>query len=407
MKIAFVGPFALQPKRTMAVRALPLARALVARGHEVQMWLPPWDHPQDAGKAWQDDGVQVHNVALPPRLPLADHALLTQRLLGGALRGQPDVVHCFKPKAYAGLCAWTLWQLKRLGAVSVRLVVDADDWEGPGGWNEIQDYTAAQKRFFAWQERWGLRHNDALTVASRTLESIAWSLGVPPDKVHYLPNGASPGVRPPEAQVERLREEYGLGDGPVALLYTRFFEYDVARGWAIMRGVLEQLPDVRWLVVGKGFFGEEERLLDLARREGLDGQLAYAGWVAPETLPAHFALADMAIYPFDDTLVNRCKCAVKLIDLLGAGVPVVADGVGQNSKYVEHEVSGLLVPPGATEAFVSAVLRLLGDPELARRLGRGASERIAEHYPWARLARVAEEAYGQATATSRKGRRQQ
>lgn len=394
MRIAFVGPFALQPKRTMAVRALPLAKALVARGHEVHVWLPPWDAPQDAGKEWQDGGVHVHNVALPARLPLAWHAVLTQRLVRGALGGQPDAVHCFKPKAYAGLSAWTLWQLKQLGAVRARLVVDADDWEGAGGWNELQRYTAAEKRFFAWQERWGLRHNDALTIASRALQSIAWSLGVPPAQVHYLPNGALPPSTADSAEVTRLREGYGLGEGPVALLYTRFFEYGVERGWAIMRGVLEQWPDLRWLVVGKGFFGEEEQLMELARSQGLAAQVTYAGWVPPEALAAHFALANAAIYPFDDTLVNRCKCAVKLIDLLGAGVAVVADGVGQNAEYIEHGVSGLLVTPGDTSAFVAAVVRLLRDVDLARQLGRGARERIREHYPWERLATIAEQAYG-------------
>jgi len=34
---------------------------------------------------------------------------------------------------------------------------------------------------------------------------------------------------------------------------------------------------------------------------------------------------------------------VKLIDLLSAGVPVVADAVGQNSEYIRHNETGLLV----------------------------------------------------------------
>jgi glycosyltransferase involved in cell wall biosynthesis len=282
--------------------------------------------------------------------------------------------------------------------VQTRLVVDADDWEGAGGWNELHDYTTAQKRFFAWQEWWGLAHNDAVTVASRALQSIVWSLGVGPEKVHYLPNGASPPITAPSAETDELRERYGLGEAPVALLYTRFFEYPVERGWAILRGVLKQLPHVRWLIVGQGLFGEEQRLAELAQNEGLATHVTLAGWVPAEDLPAYFALADVAIYPFDDTLVNRCKCAVKLIDLLAAGVPVVADGVGQNSECIEHGVSGLLVSPGDTPAFVSAVVHVLRDVDLARQLGRGAGERIREHYRWEKLATIAEEAYGHPAA---------
>ena len=387
MRIVFIGPFALQPKRTMAVRALPLAKGLAARGHQVLVVLPPWDSPQDAGREWEEGGVHICNLPLPAHVPLWEHVALTVRLVRAALRFQPDAVHCFKPKAYAGLAAWVLWQLKRLGRVSAKLVVDSDDWEGSGGWNELQPYPWWQKRFFAWQERWGLTHHDALTVASRALETIAWGLGVPPGKVHYLPNGGQSREGAVSADVvEELRQQYGLGNNPVALLYTRFFEYRVERAAAILQGVLKLEPQTRWLIVGKGFFGEEEQLLDIIRTLGIAERVVYAGWVQPEKLANYLSLARVAIYPFDDTLINRCKCAVKLIDLLTAGVPVVADRVGQNTEYIEHGVSGLLVATGDTEAFVAAVVRLLREPALAEQVGAAARQRMRTEFPWQKLA---------------------
>jgi len=394
MKIVFVGPFALQPKRTMAVRALPLAKALAARGHEVLMLLPPWDSPADAGKEWEEEGVHIRNVTLPAPVPLCQHLWLTWRLLRAALACRPDVVHCFKPKAYAGLAAWAIWHIKRLSGIPTQLVVDSDDWEGAGGWNDLERYSLWQKRFFAWQEQWGLRHNDALTVASRALETLAWSLGVPSERVHYLPNGWWPQEADPSPEaVAALREAYGLGNAPVALLYTRFFEYQVERAVAIMKGVLAEVPEVRWLVIGKGLFGEEERLLAFAAQQGIAQSVVYGGWVPVQQLPAHLAVAQVAIYPFDDTLINRTKCAVKLIDLLAAGVPVVADRVGQNGEYIEAGESGLLIPPGDTSAFVGAVVRLLRDPALAMRLGKAAQRRVRTQFAWQELARQAEIAY--------------
>ena len=71
----------------------------------------------------------------------------------------------------------------------MRLVVDTDDWEGPGGWNTLGNYTPAQRLIFTWQERWGLTHADVVTVASQALQTITWSLGVIPDRVFYIPNG--------------------------------------------------------------------------------------------------------------------------------------------------------------------------------------------------------------------------
>ena len=395
MRIAFVGPFAMQPKRTMAVRALPMAKALAARGHQMLVLVPPWDHPQDTGKEWVTGNVRVCNVHLPVRLPLLQHLLLTWRLLRVILRNHPDVIHCFKPKSYAGLTAWAVWQLRRLGLVRARLVVDADDWEGVGGWNELERYSWLQKRFFAWQERWGLTHCDALTVASRALETIAWSLGAPPSRTHYVPNGwwAEERAPPPTDQVAELRRKHGISTGPVALLYTRFFEFGLDRALAIMAGVVAEIPTVRWLVVGKGLFGEEERLLTLARERGFAERIVYVGWVPNRFRATSLAPPPAAIYPFDDTLINRTKCAAKLIDLLAEGLPVVADRVGQNSEYIEDGVSGLLVSPGDTKAFASAVVRLLREEEFALRLGTAAQKRIWHQYAWQTLVKDVDSAY--------------
>src|SRR5512140_391382 len=102
MRIVMIGPFGLRPKGTMKVRALPLARALVARGHAVRIVLPPWDYPQDAGCTTQDAGVEIENMTLPASVPGLFHINVTRQLAQRALNFQPEVIHCFKPKAYAG-----------------------------------------------------------------------------------------------------------------------------------------------------------------------------------------------------------------------------------------------------------------------------------------------------------------
>jgi glycosyltransferase involved in cell wall biosynthesis len=399
MRIAMIGPFGLRPKGTMAARALPLAQALAARGHAVTLILPPWNWPEDAGRTWEEGGVLIQNVALPPRLPLAGHALLTARLVRRALAWQPDVIHCFKPKAYAGLAAWTIYGLRRLGRTQARLVVDSDDWEGRGGWNEVEAYSGAQKRFFAWQERWGLTHCDAVTVASRALETLAWSLGVPPDRLFYVPNGFSAGAgdegRLGQASGQRAREALGLGDGPVLLLYTRFVEFRPDRPIQVLKRVVAAVPTARLLVVGQGLRGEEAHLLQAAQAAGVQDHVIYAGWLTGKALAAAFAAADLALYPYDDTLLNRTKCSAKLIDLMAAGVPVIADAVGQNVEYIVSGQSGVLVPPGDIEAMAAAAVELLcAPPNVRAALGQAAAQRVRRVFAWERLALEVERAYG-------------
>ncbi len=384
MRLVFVGPFGMRPRGTMAVRALPLAKALVRRGHRVTMLLPPWQNPEDAGRTWEEEGVRIENLKLPRGLPGYFHLRLTAALVHRTRALRPDVVHLFKPKAYAGLTHFALAHLPR----PPRLVVDSDDWEGRGGWNALAPYPAPLRAFFAWQERWGMRHADALTVASRALQTLAWAQGVAPERLHYLPNGVawSGPVVVPAAHAR-----------PTLLLYTRFFEFDLARLWRILAAVKAALPDLQLRLVGRGLFGEEARLREMARRAGWriapDGDLVDLGWVEPARLPEAFAQADVALYPFDDTLVNRTKCPVKLLDLLAAGMPVVAEAVGEIREMIRTGESGLLVPPGDEAAFAEALLALLRDAPRRRALGRAAAEDVRRRFTWDRLAATAERAY--------------
>src|SRR5690349_12584 len=117
MRVAMIGPFGLKPKGTMAVRALPLAKSLTRRGHEVALFLPPWSHPQDAGKAWVDDQVRIDNTTISPRV------LIPLRLLQHTRAFHPDVIHIFKPKSYAGLTQWLSWQSRRVGGTNARIIL--------------------------------------------------------------------------------------------------------------------------------------------------------------------------------------------------------------------------------------------------------------------------------------------
>ena len=60
------------------------------------------------------------------------------------------------------------------------------------------------------------------------------------------------------------------------------------------------------------------------------------------------------------------------------GLPVVATRVGGVPEVVKDGETGLLVPPRDPEAMAVAILRLGGDPDLRKQMGRAARKRIAE-----------------------------
>lgn len=395
-------------KGTTRGRALPLARALARRGHTVALFIPPYDSPEDSGRRWQDGHcevgtVDVINIALPWRTPNGFgpagqdrerpfgfafwHLRLAARLLRAVLNWGPDVVHIFKPKGPSGLVGMILWMARQLKLLSSKLIiVDSDDWEGPGGWNDDPraGYSPLRRRFFAWQERYGLSHAHAWTVAGECLRERAIGFGAAPERVFVLPNGVS---------------DWGLGIGywhtqsPIPnrrslLLYTRFAGVRVPDVVAIWRRVAEMAPEARLTVVGHGLAGEEAELA------GLPG-VEVAGWIGPEGLPALFAGVALALVPWADTPANRARSSVKVRELMAAGLPVVAYAVGELPALLAD--TGVLVPPGDDQAFAAAVVALLNDPDRAAQLGAAARERARAEFNWNRLAEIALAAYNAAS----------
>lgn len=403
LKIAFIAPFGLLTKGTAGARILPLAQSLAERGHRVRVIVPPWDDPPGSAnlsltkpRLEQNGDIEILTLPLRPP-PLV--ASLPVRMAWAALEFQADIIHVFKPKAYSGLAALLLALRGR------PFVLDTDDWEGPGGWNDRNPYSAIQKRLFAWQERDLPRRASAVTVASRTLESQMWGFGVKPEQVCYLPNGVShqkytnwngPQV---EESAAKWRKQLDLADKTVLLAYTRFAEFKPERLLSLLRNILAHLPQeeaakVRLLVIGGGFFKEEQDFKDKAAPYGVAEKLVITGQVEWEDLPGLLRVGDLALYPFDDNLINRARCSVKFLELMLAERPVVAEAVGELREYLQGNTGGRIVPPDDEVAFTAATLALLQKSQAQRReIGQQGAAHLWQAYNWTKLSERVEKLY--------------
>lgn len=398
MKVAVLAPFAFAPKATTAARAFPLAAALAERGHAVTLLVPPYDNPAESGQEYLRDGVRVisvHSGAHSARNVFA----VAARLVRAARALQPDVVHAFKPVGYAALAA--IW-LARTGGPP--LVVDTDDWEGTGGWNDVNDYPALWRRFFDYQERWLLTHARAVTVASRTLQTQAWGYGARPERVVYVPNCPTARFRdfqtPPAEAVRAARSRLDVPEGAPLAMYAGFVNRNDVLDMAVRAIVAarRQAPDAMLAIVGDGTGLAAVRAE--AERLGLNDCVRFPGWVQAADMPAMLAAADVAVYPYRDTLINRSKCSIKILEYMAAGKAIVTHRVGQNVEYLEHMQSGWLCEPGDEAGFAEALGRLLADRGLAARLGANAQARVRQKFDWSRWVGVVEQAYDVAAGPS-------
>jgi glycosyltransferase involved in cell wall biosynthesis len=390
LKVVMIGPFAFRPKGTVSVRAFFMARALARRGHAVTILMPPYDHLADSGRVWEEDGVRLENMAI--RRNDARHQLVVPaRMARRAAALGPDVVHVFKPIGYSGLAGLYLRLFSRRP-----LALDTDDWEGRGGWADVNPYPALWKRLFDWQERWMARHAGAVTVVSRTLQEQVAGFGVDAARVVYLPNGPDARLRQAAEvsaeQAAAVRAGWGVGDAPLAL-YLGHIPHgtDLDLALEAMQALRDRLPAARLVIagVGDGLPGLQAQ----ARRLGLEDRVLFPGWVEPEQAHVCVAAADVAVNPYRDSLINRSKCAGKVILAMAMGKAVVTARLGQNLEYIEDGHSGVLTEPGDAADLARGLLAALSDRAWAAELGRNARERIWERFDWDARAGELERAY--------------
>jgi glycosyltransferase involved in cell wall biosynthesis len=178
-----------------------------------------------------------------------------------------------------------------------------------------------------------------------------------------------------------LPEEYGFAEGSpmvgvVARLEPEKGHATLLEAWPT---VLEQVPEARLLVIGEG--SQRAELEAQAERLGLLGE-ACAGDHCVGTrrarpgakvvftglrddVPAVTAALDVAVLPS-----YREAQGLAILEAMALRRPVVATSVGGVPEMIEHERSGLLVPPHDSAALAHAISRLLTDHPLADMLAR-------------------------------------
>ncbi len=134
---------------------------------------------------------------------------------------------------------------------------------------------------------------------------------------------------------------------------------------------LPQLPGVVSIIVGIGPM--EAAWKALAQEIGVADRVIFAGEVSDADLPSYYSAADVFVLPSN----SRAEAfGMVNLEAMARGLPLITTEVGSATSWVnEHGVTGLVVPPMDPDALAKAV-DVLRDPELRRRMGIAACERV-------------------------------
>lgn len=329
----------------MAIRGL--AQGLRSLGHRV-------DRPGPrVGRAGSTAARLLYNGLLPFRLDAGAYDIVVGFDLDG----------CFLPRRDGGV------------RVASLKGVMADELRFERGWTRIRF------RLLSRLERAAARRADRVVVPSEYSRGVVAGLyGVERSRIDVVPEGLD------VERWERLASDTpppGADSGMPTILnvarqYPRKNTADLLRALPRVR---ERVSDARLRVVGGG--PELERLERLAGSLELGEAVEFTGPIRGRAkLRREYDRADVFCLP---TLQEGF--GIVFLEAMAAGVPVVASDVTAVPEVVPDRRAGLLVPPRDPAALSSALVRLLEDPELRRRLGRE-GRRHARRYAWPRVARI-------------------
>ncbi|MBY0137477.1 exopolysaccharide biosynthesis GT4 family glycosyltransferase EpsE [Paracoccus yeei] len=107
----------------------------------------------------------------------------------------------------------------------------------------------------------------------------------------------------------------------------------------------------------------------------LDGAVTLLGAVSEGEVRRHLLEAHVfALASWHEPL------GVALMEAMSCEVPTIGTAAGGVAELIRDGQDGILVPPRDPPAMADAILRLAGDPDLARRLGQAGRERIVSGF---------------------------
>lgn len=230
-------------------------------------------------------------------------------------------------------------------------------------------------------------HAARVVCVSRFIADQLLEWGIPADRLTVIHDAVPDEAFPPrDACLRELRALTGIPPeqvivGNIAALVPHKDQATLLRA---AHAVVAERDDVAFVVIGTGELDGELRRL---RAElGLERHVHLTGYVpgAQKLLPAFDVFAMSSQGEGLGSIV---------LDAGLAGVPVAATSAGGLPEIVIHEQTGLLVPVRDSAALAGAILRLLADRELGRRLADAAGRRARAEFSPAEMARRYVEVY--------------
>ena len=209
---------------------------------------------------------------------------------------------------------------------------------------------------------------DAIISNSHAGKKVLVEKGIAPEKIYVIPNGINF-----KKEVKKIRkEEIGIEENqPVVGCVGNLRK---AKGHIYLiksaKKILKIYPETKFIIVGKGNL--EGYLKKEVKRNKMERNFLFAGFISePEKIISIF---DIFVLP---SLWEGFP--VSLLEAMSLKKPVVATSVGDVPLIIKDGEEGIIVPPSDSESLASAIITLLKDEKLRKKMGEKAFEKVKNY----------------------------
>lgn len=213
------------------------------------------------------------------------------------------------------------------------------------------------------------RRIDGLIAVSREAErSVKMYF---PGDYNIIPNGVNIARFSPNSP-----KLHKYMDGKKNILFVG--RHDPRKGikflYKAMDYIIDEMPDVRLLVVGKGFL---KRYYKMSISEKVRDHIILEDYVDYDLLPSYYSTADVFVSP----ATGGESFGIVLIEAMASGVPVVASRIRGYRQVAKHRDNAFLVKPKDPKELAEGILEVLRDKELSSSMVENGLNSVKQ-YSW-------------------------
>lgn len=149
--------------------------------------------------------------------------------------------------------------------------------------------------------------------------------------------------------------------------------------------LIDEIPDIRLIVVGKGFM---KKFYELSISENAKKHIVFENYVDYSLLPMYYTTADVFVSP----ATGGESFGIVLIEAMASGVPVIASNIRGYRQVARHRFNGFLVKTKDPQEIAKGIKEVLFDKELRKNLIENGLM-TAQRYAWDRIAEEVVEFY--------------